>query len=162
VAEPAHSLEEVCVSREVDASRAAKDVADRLRAHAPPTHAWMLCMCDLQCHLAHPQHVSGAYGGEAGEAKAFHEWFGAARNDEDCAACKPPQRGHVQVVPVEVRDGYHVGVTVEVGCRSGSPKMSDSPSQQGIGDDARPVELENDRAVPEPGEPRRPHQTSAV
>src|SRR5439155_14234085 len=47
-------------------------------------------------------------------------------------------------------------------CRSGAPTMSDSPSQQGVGDDARPVELDNDRAVPEPGEPRRPHQTSAV
>ena len=110
---------------------------------------------DLEAQLAELDDVAGQHAGDTRETQGLHEALGTSRHDDGCAGREALERTRMQVVPVQMRDGDHVDTSVEIGHRIGPPQVSDATAQERIGDDARSVELEEDGAVPEPGQARR-------
>ena len=95
--------------------------------------------------------------GHAGEPGAPQHGARAAGRDDPHAAAEHPQRRHVEVVEVQVRDedGVEPRQDLRVRARAVADEVRHARAQHRIGEQARAADLERDGRVPDPGDPLR-------
>jgi len=149
-----HSLEEIGVPGEIDSDGSADDITERggLRGERPPPGS-VFGVRGADANASEVELVPGRNLEDAGKPAPPYELARFPGNDHGQRAVELVERPEIQVVEVGMRDEDSVEHPERGGSDSlGAAQMPDPPAQRWVGDQARAVDLDDDRAVPEPGD----------
>src|SRR5262249_12115121 len=95
------------------------------------------------------------------EAAPADDLAAAARHDDERLVRQQPERGEVEVVPVNVRDQHRVDVERRVRPRCIAAEVHDAVAEERVGKERDAGGLDQDGGVPEPGAAGGLRQTTA-
>ena len=152
-ADLAHPVEEIGVTRVIDAARACDHEAERGPVRADDAAAAVVArLRDAHRECTDGDLVTRRDLAHCIEAAPQQQAPAAARNDEREVARDPPQRGQVEVVAVQVGDqhGVEAAQCCRVGRRNPAPQMRDAVAQERVRQQAHAVEIDQRGAMADP------------
>ena len=145
-----HAVEQLCVSGEIDRARPPMhDVAQRLGAQAtgPGRRRAIVASLD-RCHgeRTDARRLAHAQLGHFREPPALEPRSSTGRHQQARVETQQPQRGQVEVVVMQVRDQHRIEARVNgrIDGRNLTAQMRNAIAQQRVGEQAYPVQLDQD------------------